>query len=481
MSEQNPFYNQPQWYPTPPTPFEQASRQGAAYVGGVLLTMSALTVGDYLHDYEQQHVLPYLKEADQPRIEQRMEPPREVRYQLGVVAISASEEDAVYTAENDTIGSTIAQSVDHIQRTLPDYNLRHTVDYNTHVASDGTEEIYNTVTGQSELKPCYTMDAVNAVLDQHGKTGRDSSDMEVAVINSKEFGVCGSDGWLGVAYTKNGQARNVIKADGITSPHVLTHEMGHVLKADRRPNTPSLMHQAEFTCFNPQDSAAPIGRADTIQNLLKYGCTVGGSFGVSKNEADVNEYSSPISAMGWKDKFEAPAYSPPEVAQLDPTRRVDRMNKPVYGHYELSYRPGERYGIEIALPKDHVVRGAFPQVLPDASHIFIGPYLLRPSEPAKPFNDQSDRTDIGVFITKGLENQSNTIVMIPDDELGDLSEDPSTPLMLYADEQMDMVIMGGVDQTTKQRYVDILPLSSEEGRQLYHQHIYPPIGKADLP
>ena len=63
MNERNPFYNQPQWYPTPPTPFEQASRQGAAYVGGVLLTMSALTVGDYLHDYEQQHVLPYLKAA----------------------------------------------------------------------------------------------------------------------------------------------------------------------------------------------------------------------------------------------------------------------------------------------------------------------------------------------------------------------------------------------------------------------------------
>ena len=98
MSEQTPFYHQPQWYPTPPTPFEQASRQGAAYVGGVLLTMSALTVGDYLHDYEQQHVLPYLKEADQPRIEQRMEPPREVRYQLGVVAISASEEDSIHTS-----------------------------------------------------------------------------------------------------------------------------------------------------------------------------------------------------------------------------------------------------------------------------------------------------------------------------------------------------------------------------------------------
>ena len=53
--------------------------------------------------------------------------------------------------------------------------------------------------------------------------------------------------------------------------------------------------------------------------------------------------------------------------------------------------------------------------------------------------------------------------------------------MLYADEQLDMVVMSSVDQATKQRYVDILPLSSDEGRQLYRQHIYPPIGKANLP
>ena len=121
--------------------------------------------------------------------------------------------------------------------------------------------------------------------------------------------------------------------------------------------------------------------------------------------------------------------------------------------------------------------------MPDASHIFIGPYLFnhRGDDTDQPYEERDSATDIGVFLTGGLESSANTLVMDNNDEIGELSKDPDTPLMLYADEQLDMVVMSSVDQATKQRYVDILPLSSDEGRQLYRQHIYPPIGKANLP
>lgn len=480
MSEQTPFYHQPQWYPTPPTPFEQASRQGAAYVGGVLLTMSALTVGDYLHDYEQQHVLPYLKEADQPRIEQRMEPPREVRYQLGVVAISASEQDSIHTS-TELLDQQVGEAAQHIMRTLPNYTITANTTLAEHVDPDGQHTKHNQLTGQDELVPCYTQDAINKVLDRESKATKPRPDVAIAVMNSKEFEVCDSNGWGGIAYTKNGQPRNIIKpADNIT--HVVGHELGHVIGPDKRPDQRGLGHQVQFVCWRNEPTADHLGsHADTIQNLLMYGCKVSSQFG--EEDAHLDEYGSPLTAMGFVSRKGVPLFSPPEVARLDPTRWVDRMNKPVYGRYELSYQPDKRFGIEIELPQDHVARTAFPDAVPDASHIFIGPYLFnhRGDDTDQPYEERDSATDIGVFLTGGLESSANTLVMDNNDEIGELSEDPDTPLMLYADEQLDMVVMSSVDQTTKQRYVDILPLSSDEGSQLYRQHIYPPIGKANLP
>ena len=81
-------------------------------------------------------MLPYLKEADQPRIEQRMEPPHEVRYQLGVVAISASEQDSIRTS-TELIDQQVGEAMQHIMQTLPNYTMTANTTLANHVDPDG--------------------------------------------------------------------------------------------------------------------------------------------------------------------------------------------------------------------------------------------------------------------------------------------------------------------------------------------------------
>ena len=235
------------------------------------------------------------------------------------------------------------------------------------------------------------------------------------------------------------------------------HEIGHLLSP--RGLGEGLGHERVMNCRLEDANGHPtqLYAVDTIQNLISSGC------GLIKNyDNTVDQYASPRSVMGNSGAYKEespeglPIYSPPNIAFLDPRRRVIRV-EPEPGTYPLSYEPGKLFGVEIMLPKDHALK----QILPDADTLFFGPIVQSVKDENTPFESTDAQKTIGVFATwnDGRETALLDISLFRDLIPGDRTEN-----VLYADEQLNIVAVSGYG--SEGEYMRIIELDTPEGQAL---------------
>ena len=233
------------------------------------------------------------------------------------------------------------------------------------------------------------------------------------------------------------------------------HEIGHLLSP--RGLGEGLGHERVMNCHLEDSNGNPtqLYAVDTIQNLISSGC------GLIKNyDNTVDQYASPRSVMGNSGAYKEetpeglPIYSPPNIAFLDPRRRVIRV-EPEPGTYPLSYEPGKLFGVEIILPKDHALK----KILPDADTLFFGPIVQSVKDENTPFESADAQKTIGVFATwnDGRETTLLDISLFRDIIPGDNSEN-----VIYADEQLNIVVVSGYGDEGE--YMRTIGLDTHEGR-----------------
>lgn len=236
---------------------------------------------------------------------------------------------------------------------------------------------------------------------------------------------------------------------------VYAHEIGHLLSP--RGLGEGLGHERVMNCQLEDANGHPtqLYAVDTIQNLISSGC------GLIKNyDNTVDQYASPRSVMGNSGAYKEetpeglPIYSPPNIAFLDPRRRVIRV-EPEPGMYPLSYEPDKLFGVEIMLPKGHALK----QILPDADTLFFGPIVQSVKDENTPFESADARKTIGVFATwnDGRETALLDISLFRDIIPGDNSEN-----VIYADEQLNIVVVSGYGDEGE--YMRTIGLDTPEGR-----------------
>ena len=246
-----------------------------------------------------------------------------------------------------------------------------------------------------------------------------------------------------------------ISVEGKPDSGVYPHEIGHLLSP--RGLGEGLGHERVMNCHLEDANGNPtqLYAVDTIQNLISSGC------GLIKNyDNTVDQYASPRSVMGNSGAYKEetpeglPIYSPPNIAFLDPRRRVIRV-EPEPGTYPLSYEPGKLFGVEIILPKDHALK----KILPDADTLFFGPIVQSVKDENTPFESTDAQKMIGVFATwnDGRETALLDISLFRDIIPGDNSEN-----VIYADEQLNIVVVSGYG--AEGEYMRTIGLDTYEGR-----------------
>jgi len=238
------------------------------------------------------------------------------------------------------------------------------------------------------------------------------------------------------------------------------HEIGHLLSP--RGLGEGLGHERVMNCRLEDANGHPtqLYAVDTIQNLIRSGCGL-----INNYDGTVDQYASPRSVMGNSGAYKEespeglPIYSPPNIAFLDPRRRVIRV-EPEPGTYPLSYEPGKLFGAEIILPKDHALK----QILPDADTLFFGPIVQSVKDENTPFESTDAQKTIGVFATwnDGRETALLDISLFRDIIPGDRTEN-----VLYADEQLNIVVVSGYGDEGE--YMRTIGLDTYEGRSVLEE------------
>jgi len=246
-----------------------------------------------------------------------------------------------------------------------------------------------------------------------------------------------------------------ISVEGKPDSGVYPHEIGHLLSP--RGLGEGLGHERVMNCHLKDANGKPtqLYAVDTIQNLIRSGCGL-----INNYDGTVDQYASPRSVMGNSGAYKEetpeglPIYSPPNIAFLDPRRRVIRV-EPEPGTYPLSYEPGKLFGVEIILPKDHALK----KILPDADTLFFGPIVQSVKDENTPFESADARKTIGVFATwnDGRETALLDISLFRDIIPGDNSEN-----VIYADEQLNIVVVSGYGDEGE--YMRTIGLDTYEGR-----------------
>ena len=246
-----------------------------------------------------------------------------------------------------------------------------------------------------------------------------------------------------------------ISVEGKPDSGVYPHEIGHLLSP--RGLGEGLGHERVMNCHLEDANGNPtqLYAIDTIQNLIRSGCGL-----INNYDGTVYQYASPRSVMGNSGAYKEetpeglPIYSPPNIAFLDPRRRVIRV-EPEPGTYPLSYEPGKLFGVEIILPKDHALK----KILPDADTLFFGPIVQSVKDENTPFESADARKTIGVFATwnDGRETALLDISLFRDIIPGDNSEN-----VIYADEQLNIVVVSGYGDEGE--YMRTIGLDTYEGR-----------------
>ncbi len=369
-----------------------------------------------------------------------------VTVNLGVVAIAA-DGLARYDGD-DKIRRDIAEQTTRITHTTGGAYR-----FNVALFNDNTEPDSSRQTNQGTTEAYYSDGQLERIADNyHAKLGKTAIVMLVidcAGIENNKIGgeaIYKGEGfypWIRIPTGKK-------PASG-----AYAHEIGHLLSP--RGLGEGLGHERVMNCHLEDVNGRPtqLYAVDTIQNLILSGCGL-----ISNYDGTVDPYASPRSVMGNSSAYkeegseERPIYSPANIAFLDPRRQVICV-EPESGTYPLSYEPGKLFGAEIMLPKDHALK----QILPDADTLFFGPIVQSVKDENTPFESADAQKTIGVFATwnDGRETALLDISLFRDIIPGDSSEN-----VIYADEQLDIVVVSGYGDEGE--YMRIIGLDTYEGR-----------------
>lgn len=371
-----------------------------------------------------------------------------VTVNLGVVTVAA---DGLARYDGD----------DKIRRDIAEQTARitHTTSgayrFNTALFNDNTEPNSSRQTKQGTTEAYYSDGQLERIAgNYHAKLGETSIVMLVidcaGIENNKVGGEAIYQGEGSYPWTR-------IPTGDKPASGVYAHEIGHLLSP--RGLGEGLGHERVMNCRLEDSNGHPtqLYAVDTIQNLIRSGC------GLIKNyDNTVDQYASPRSVMGNSGAYKEespeglPIYSPPNIAFLDPRRRVIRV-EPEPGTYPLSYEPGKLFGAEIILPKDHALK----QILPDADTLFFGPIVQSVKDENTPFESADAQKTIGVFATwnDGRETALLDISLFRDIIPGDNTEN-----VIYADEQLNIVVVSGYG--AEGEYMRIIELDTPEGQAL---------------
>ena len=369
-----------------------------------------------------------------------------VTVNLGVVAIAANGL-ARYDGD-DKIRRDIAEQTARITRTTSGAYR-----FNTALFNDNTEPDSSRQTKQGTTEAYYSDGQLERIANKYRpKLGRTAIVMVVVDCAGIE-----NDSVGGQAIYKGEGFEPWIRIPTGAKPGSGTyaHEIGHLLSP--RGLGEGLGHERVMNCRleDANSHLTQLYAVDTIQNLISSGC------GLIKNyDNTVDQYASPRSVMGNSEAYKEagpegrPIYSPANIAFLDPRRRVIRA-EPKPGTYPLSYEPSKLFGVEILLPKDHALK----QVLPDADTLFFGPIVQSVKDENTPFESADAQKTIGVFATwnDGRETALLDISLFRDLIPGDRTEN-----VLYADEQLNIVVVSGYGDEGE--YMRIIELDTPEGR-----------------
>ena len=369
-----------------------------------------------------------------------------VTVNLGVVAIAA-DGLARYDGD-DKIRRDIAEQTTRITHTTGGAYR-----FNVALFNDNTEPDSSRQTNQGTTEAYYSDGQLERIADNyHAKLGKTAIVMLVidcAGIENNKIGgeaIYKGEGfypWIRIPTGKK-------PASG-----AYAHEIGHLLSP--RGLGEGLGHERVMNCHLEDVNGRPtqLYAVDTIQNLILSGCGL-----ISNYDGTVDPYASPRSVMGNSSAYkeegseERPIYSPANIAFLDPRRQVICVESES-GTYPLSYEPGKLFGAEIMLPKDHALK----QILPDADTLFFGPIVQSVKDENTPFESADAQKTIGVFATwnDGRETALLDISLFRDIIPGDSSEN-----VIYADEQLDIVVVSGYGDEGE--YMRIIGLDTYEGR-----------------
>ena len=208
---------------------------------------------------------------------------------------------------------------------------------------------------------------------------------------------------------------------------------------------------------------------DTIQQMLAIGYDLEK---VPGDPSSVNQYASPVSVMGRSELYKddgfdsRPVVSAPQLAFLDPRRKVAVFE----GHsetvrYSLSQELGGQLGVEINLPSDHALK----KILPNIEQLFFGPVC------DELLDEHGNKIrypikKIGVFAkweggrgTALLETAPFDTIDYPG-EFSVIRKERQS--VVYADEQLDLLVTAGYNQKDGV-YIDLQKLSSSAGRSIF--------------
>lgn len=371
-----------------------------------------------------------------------------VTVNLGVVMIAANGL-ARYDGDDKIIRDVAEQTARITHTTSGVYR------FNTALFNDNTEPDSSRQTEEGTTEAYYSNDQLEEIANTYrpklGKTAIVMLVVDCAGIENDKVG--------GEAIYKGEGFYPWIRIPTGDKPAsgVYAHEIGHLLSP--RGLGEGLGHERVMNCRLEDSNGHPtqLYAVDTIQNLIRSGC------GLIKNyDNTVDQYASPRSVMGNSGAYKEespeglPIYSPPNIAFLDPRRRVIRV-EPEPGTYTLSYEPGKLFGAEIILPKDHALK----QILPDADTLFFGPIVQSVKDENTPFESADAQKTIGVFATwnDGRETALLDISLFRDIIPGDNTEN-----VIYADEQLNIVVVSGYG--AEGEYMRIIELDTPEGQAL---------------
>lgn len=369
-----------------------------------------------------------------------------VTVNLGVVTVAA-DGLARYDGD-DKIRRDIAEQTTRITHTTSGAYR-----FNVALFNDNAEPDSSRQTKQGTTEAYYSDGQLERIADKyHDKLGKTSIVMLVVdcagIENDKVGGQAIYDGEGFYPWIR-------IPAVNKFASGVYPHEIGHLLNP--RGLGEGLGHERVMNCHLEDANGNPtqLYAVDTIQNLILSGCGL-----INNYDGTVDQYASPRSVMGNSGAYKEespeglPIYSPPNIAFLDPRRRVIRV-EPEPGTYPLSYEPGKLFGAEIILPKDHALK----KILPDADTLFFGPIIQSVKDENTPFESADAQKTIGVFATwnDGRETALLDISLFRDIIPGD-----KTKNVIYADEQLNIVVVSGYGDEGE--YTRIIGLDTPEGR-----------------